>query len=308
MTLGGRKLAARKQPTIGRPDVLPNFRRDQFGGLLRWRRMPQRKQIRATSPSELCEGVLNSPSPYMMRLLEPQIAKRHPNLDAADAVRAVAGDPDAMTRNPESLQLAAFLVEPYANRHGSGRDYVVFWPEDFVSFFVDLAEAAGIDQHAYGRKLDSRAKHPDHVVGVAFTILAEVEEIYVETPGALTEFRVPKSFLVAIAAAMIGIATGKAAAFDPTLGGAVSGVGALLISILANRYGENIDTSVDWLEAFVLQVAEQNQPVSLADLRELTHVDRGLLEKTMKRLLRKKLVRTTTSWVGGRKTRYEIAS
>lgn len=183
---------------------------------------------------------------------------------------------------------------------------VIFWPEDFIIFFTAAAAEAGIDVQAYGARLNPKATRPEFVPAAAFRVVAEVAGVYVEYPGALTLFKVERAFLVTMAAALIGIASGRIID-DPTLSNALNGVGALLISVLAQRYlDDGAEPETDWLEEFILRTLQQHGPQSIIDLHKLTNVHRPLLTRTLRALIRKKLVARAYRWEAGRTVIYGL--
>jgi hypothetical protein len=133
-----------------------------------------------------------------------------------------------------------------------------------------------------------------------------VAGVYRENPGALTLFPVQRGFLTAMAAALIGIATGKITD-DPTLSGALGGVGGLLINILVQRYaGDGAEPETDWMEEWILETLQRHGPQSVAELHKLTNIHRPLLNRTLRGLIGKKLVVRSYRWDGGRIVIYGI--
>jgi hypothetical protein len=185
-------------------------------------------------------------------------------------------------------------------------DEVVFWPEHFGVFFTLAAVEVGIDVRAFGAKLDPKAAKPGFVPAAAFRTVAEVAGVYAENSGALTLFKVHRSFLTAMTAALIGIATGKVTD-DPTLAGALSGVGGLLINILAQRYlDDGAEPETDWLEEWILETLQRHGPQSICELHRLTNIRGPLLNRALRGLIRKKLVVRSYRWDGGRTVIYGI--
>jgi hypothetical protein len=185
-------------------------------------------------------------------------------------------------------------------------DEVVFWPEHFGAFFTLAAVEAGIDVVAFGAKLDPKAAKPQFVPAAAFRAVAEVAGVYVENPGALTLFKIHRSFLTAMTAALIGIATGKVTD-DPTLAGALGGVGGLLINILAQRYLEDgAEPETDWLEEWILETLQRHGPQTIGELHKLTNIHGPLLNRALRGLIRKKLVVRSYRWDGGRTVIYGV--
>jgi hypothetical protein len=186
-------------------------------------------------------------------------------------------------------------------------DEVIFWPDHFVVFFTLAALEAGIDVKAYGARLNPKAASPEYIPGSAFRTVAQVAGVYAENPGALTLFKIQRAFLVTMTAALIGIATGKAVD-DKILSGVLTGVGALLINILSQRYLEDgAEPETDWLEEFILTTLERHGPQSIVELHKLTHIHRPLLTRTLRALIRKKLVVRTHRWESGRTVIYGVA-
>lgn len=186
-------------------------------------------------------------------------------------------------------------------------DDVIFWPEDFVVFFTAVALEAGIDVRTYGTRLSPKSLHPEYIPGMALRTVAEVASVYVEHPHALTLFTVQRTFLVTMTAAIIGIATGKATSIDPTLGGAIGGVGALLINVLAQRYIETAEEpETDWLEEFILTTLDRHGPHTVKELHDLTHIYSPLLSKTLRGLIKKQLIVRDYKWDGGRRVLYRL--
>ena len=211
----------------------------------------------------------------------------------------------------DNARAVAICDKVLKNRHVADRDRgiakllglrpdeVIFSPEHFVIFFTLVALEVGIDVQAYGTRLTPKATKPEYVPGGAFRTVAQVAGVYVENLGALTLFKVQRAFLVAMTAALIGIATGKVVD-DPTISGALGGVGGLLINILAQRYLEDgAEPETDWLEEFILATLQRHGPQSVIELHELTHIHRPLLTRTLRGLITKKLVVRTYRWEGG---------
>jgi hypothetical protein len=185
--------------------------------------------------AEVCEYVLSRPSTVRLARLQRALAKDLGDTVAADAVRALLGDEEVLQRYP-ALPAVSFLADRYDERPGTDTEIVVFWPEDFAYFFIDLAYAVGLDVERLGRRLDPDTTNPETTVGLAFARLCEIEGVYVEVPGALTTSRVSRAFLAAVTSAMIGIASARATSYDTAWGGAIGGIGGLLINIIATRY------------------------------------------------------------------------
>jgi hypothetical protein len=149
--------------------------------------------------------------------------------------------------------------------------------------------------------------------GVAFRTVFEVEGHYVEFPNAYAIYKIPKQFLIVMGAALIGMATGKAFEIGPITGGVVSGVGGLLINILAARYLQlrsPDEPEVTWTEEFILKVLEQRAEQSLRELQKHTKLYRKTIKETLDSLYKKNLVEKRKVLLEGKRvrseTRYEL--
>jgi hypothetical protein len=208
---------------------------------------------------------------------------------------------------PPALAHFAKHLTPYELRHASDTETVTFWPEDLFAFFVDLAFAAGVDIARFGHRLDPKAPSPDHAVARALMTVAQVERVYVDVPGALTETRVPRQFLFVLAAALIGIATGNRGSIADAVVAGLSGIGALLINLLAERYLTDPEPTTDFVEDLILRLLERRGPLSTAQLRAATHIATSLLRSTIKRLLAKRLIRRILTYTGKKAYLYDLA-
>jgi hypothetical protein len=185
-------------------------------------------------------------------------------------------------------------------------DEVVFWPEDFAVFFTLAALEAGINVRAYGARLNPQAAKPELVPAAALRTVAQVARIYAEHPGALTLFKVQRALLVTMVAARVGIATGQVVDV-PVISGALGGIGALLINILSERYRDDgAEPETDWLEEFILATLDRHGPRSIVDLHKLTNIHQPLLTRTLRGLIKKKLVAREYQWEGGRTVVYGV--
>jgi len=258
--------------------------------------------------ANLCERVLSQPPHHARAMVQEALGGRASEVEASRIIDGlIAGTLNSAKLSvPANLELLAYLLTPYERKHGSAGDTIVFWPEDFISFFTDVAYEVGIDVERFGARLDHKTEHPQYTPGFAFRTLAEIAGIYVEYPNALTEFRVPRGFLVAMTAAIIGVATGKAATIDPTLAAAVGGIGSLLLNVLAQRYSQDPDPSTDWLEEFILQTLERHGRQSAHELHALTHIYKPLLQRALTGLAKKGLVEIHRTWEDGRRTFYDV--
>jgi hypothetical protein len=257
-------------------------------------------------PDSLTDVVLSLPSRMMRKGIEEQLRKEAPHLDPKTMWNSVRVRAESSNADPAHALLAG-LLEPYATRHGGDGQTIIFWPEDFVSYFLDLAEASGIDVEEFGRKLDPASEHPEYVVGFAFRALCEIEDLYVEVPGACIGCRIPRAFLITVAAAMIGIATNKLGTNNAYLTGTLSGIGSLLLNILANRYSSAAHSQTDWLEELILRTIEGDGRQTARELHERTHIESRLLEKTLHRLLDKKLLMEIPHWSGNHETEFDLS-
>lgn len=189
---------------------------------------------------------------------------------------------------------------------------------DFVFLMMEFAEEVGFDLTDYGRKLVGNSVREDVLkfhAGVAFRTIFEVEGHYVEFPNAYAIYKVPKQFLIVIGAALIGMATGKAFEIGPVMGGVVSGVGGLLINILAARYLElqaQREPEITWTEEFILKVLEHYGEQSLRELQRHTKLYRKTIKETVESLYKKNLVEKRKVLLEGNRikseTRYKLKS
>jgi len=202
-----------------------------------------------------------------------------------------------------------FRVFVGADRIDLSKPEVELSTDDFVSLTMAYAEEIGIDLQEYGRKLVGDREREDSLrfhAGIAFRTIFEVEGYYIEHPYAYTIYKIPTRFLIVVGAALIGIATGKAAQVDPLLGGAVGGVGSLLINILAARYIQpSEDVEITWTEEFILKFLEGRGEQSLKDLQKQTKLYKGTIKTTLERLIEKQLIQKRKVLVGKTGTRTE---
>lgn len=198
-----------------------------------------------------------------------------------------------------------------ANGMDFSKPEVELGTNDFVFLMMEFAEEVGFDLTDYGRKLVGNNVREDKLkfhAGVAFRTVFEVEGHYVEFPHAYAIYKVPKKFLIVMGAALIGMATGKAFEIDPIIGGVVSGVGGLLINILAARYlqlqplGE---PEVTWTEEFILKVLEHRGEQSLKELQRHTKLYRKTIKETLDSLYAKNLVEKRKVLLEGKRVRSE---
>ncbi|MDQ3816344.1 MAG: MarR family winged helix-turn-helix transcriptional regulator [Acidobacteriota bacterium] len=183
--------------------------------------------------------------------------------------------------------------------------------DDFSFLMYVYAASIGIDTEAFGRKLvgdRDRVEVLNFHVGKALKTLFEVEGHYVEIPHAFSIYKIPSKFLIVVGAAVIGIATGKAAQLDPLLGGAIGGVGSLLINILAARYTSNSLKAVEitWTEEFILKILENRDEQSIKELQKYTKLYRGTIKETLESLHAKNLVEKRKVLLEGKRVRSEI--
>jgi predicted transcriptional regulator len=183
--------------------------------------------------------------------------------------------------------------------------------DDFSYLMYVYAASIGIDTETFGRKLvgdKDRVEILNFHVGKALKTLFEVEGYYVEDPYAVTIYKIPSKFLIVVGAAVIGIATGKAAQLDPLLGGAIGGVGSLLINILAARYtSDSLEkVEVTWTEEFILKILENRGEQSIKELQKHTKLYRGTIKDTLESLHGKSLVERRKVLLEGKRVRSEI--
>jgi hypothetical protein len=271
---------------------------------------PAMNESGALDPRDVVNRVLSSPSLRVEALLRRRLSEEFP--DARHVTAIVEALAQGQTTEGEDVTLTSPLwriskeLRPYAQRRGSDATSVTFWPEDFPAFFVDLALALGIDVHEFGRKLQPDARSHEYAVGRALTVLAQIEGIYEDVPGALTETRVPRRFLYVVASALIGMVSGSAAD-NPVVNAAIGGVGGLLLDILASRFETDVEPQTDFLEDLILRVLEEKGKLSTSELIAETHMTRDLVASTLRRLLKKKLIRRVPTYVGGKTVRYDLA-
>ncbi|HDR9128361.1 TPA: hypothetical protein QDB31_005456 [Burkholderia vietnamiensis] len=156
-----------------------------------------------------------------------------------------------------------------------------------VTLMMDFAQSVGVDLPQFGRKLsgeDDDDGGSEFLVGIALRTILEVDGYYVERPNASSRHFVPKDVLIAIGAAVIGIATGESTALGPIVSGAIGGVGSLLINILASRYSTSERQRVDFYGELLLQLVEDHQPVSRMALLEYTRFHAAVLDKILSKL------------------------
>lgn len=210
---------------------------------------------------------------------------------------------------PAGLGRFAYHLQAYDQRHGADEESVTFWPEDLFAFVLDLAIVTGVDIQRFARNLTLRGASPEQVVARALVNLAEIERVYNETTGALSETRVPRQFLITLAAALIGMAVGDRNAVGGLAVGALSGIGALFINLLADRYFSEADEpKTDFLEELVIKVLESEGPMSAPQIRAATYIENRLLRSTIRRLLAKHLLERTLSYRSGKSYMYDLAA
>ncbi len=192
------------------------------------------------------------------------------------------------------------------------KDEVELGTNDFVFLMMEFAEEIGIDLKEYGKRLvgeDVPEKHLRFHPAVALRTVFEVEGYYVEIPNAYAHYKVPKQFLIVIGAALIGIAAGKATQIDAAIGGAISGVGGLLINILAVRYLQlqsPAKPEITWTEEFILKILEARGEQSLKELQKHTKLYRKTIKETLDRLYKRDLVERRKVLLEGKRVRTEM--
>ena len=259
---------------------------------------------------QVVKHLLSSHSPRAEVALRKALAARFTAEESEQIVSAVIA---GVSRTPAGAALPSGLLrfqyhlQSYEGRHGGDEQTVTFWPEDFFAFFIDLASATRIDIDRLARALGTPGSSAEHAVARALVTVAEVERIYVEVPGALTESRVPRQFLIVVAAALIGMSTGDRGSINSAIAGALSGVGALLLELLADRYLSDQEPQTDFLEDLVLRVIEARGATSSRELRAETHVESSVLRSTITRLLRKRLLRRILTYTPRKEYRYDLA-
>jgi hypothetical protein len=183
--------------------------------------------------------------------------------------------------------------------------------DGFIFLMLVYAESIGIDTVEFGKKLVESDKRDELLrihTAIAFRTIFEVEGHYVEVPNACTLYKIPTKFLIVVGVAMIGIATGKASQIDPVLGGAVGGVGSLLINILAARYMNQYPEKqkITWTEELILRVLEIHGEKSLKDLRKQTRLYKQTIKETLESLDKKGFIEKRNITVNGKRPKTEI--
>lgn len=192
-----------------------------------------------------------------------------------------------LRRKAEAL-LSSVLPTPSSGLEESSPSVLILGTDDFVTISHSLAIAAGIDVADFGQRLNPSRPSP-YAFGLAIRILAEIEGYYVEVPNAYTLHRVPRDFLVTVAAVAIGIATGKAGDLGALLGGAVGGLGSLLINILSSR-ATTPQSDLKWFEEMLVAVLREAGPSDLTSLKKKTGLNRAFIQLAVDGLVSKGLV------------------
>lgn len=182
---------------------------------------------------------------------------------------------------------------------------------NFAPLLHYYAESVGINTKDFGEKLIGEIKSENVLkfqTAIALRTLFEVEGHFVEIPNACTIYKIPSRFLIVFGAIVIGIATGKISQLDPIIAGAFSGVGNLLINILAARYvSENSKNSViTWTEEFLLIFLEKNGEQSIQEIRKRTRLYKQTIKETLKSLENKGLVESRKITLEGKKVKTEL--
>lgn len=192
-----------------------------------------------------------------------------------------------LRRKAEAL-LSSVLQTPTNELENSPASVLMLGTDDFVTISHSLAIAAGIDVADFGQRLNPSRPSP-YAFGLAIRTLAEIEGYYVEVPNAYSLHRVPRDFLVTVAAVVIGIATGKASELSVLLGGAVGGLGSLLINILSSR-ATTTQSDLKWFEEMLVAVLREAGPSDLSSLKKRTGLHRAFLQLAVDGLVSKGLV------------------
>jgi len=195
----------------------------------------------------------------------------------------------------------------YCDHIDFSKSDVILDTDDFVLLTMDFAEEARIDLKRFALNLTGQKDASEYIVGIALRTVFEVEGYYKEIPFALTRYRVPKEILIILGATLIGISTAKVAQMDAILAGSVSGVGSLLIDILADRYTSESEPEVDWLEEFVLQTLERYGIQSFEELKRVTNINDELLKKVLNDLKKKNLIKEHKSWIDKMDLKYDLS-
>ena len=219
---------------------------------------------------------------------------------------------DASLKTWQRILQRGFKYPVLTARIDFSQDEVELGTNDFVFLMMEFAEEVGIDLKRYGRWLVGEGVREDRLIfhpGVALRTVFEVEGYYVEIPDAYALYKVPKQFLIVIGAALIGMVAGKTTHLDPVIGGALTGVGSLLVNILAARYlqlQESGKPEVTWTEEFMLKVLESRGEQSVRELQKYTKLYRKTIKETLDGLYKKGLVERRKVLVEGKRVRTEI--
>ena len=153
--------------------------------------------------------------------------------------------------------------------------------------FMEFAEHAGLDLERFGRQLHAENKPGRFIVGIAFRTVLEIEGFYVERPMASSLHHVPRTVLISLGAAILGIATAKTAAFSPEISGTISGIGSLLLNILSNRAIEEKPKPFDFYGELILELIDPIQPTLITSLQQQTNFHETVLLKIIDELEKK---------------------
>jgi hypothetical protein len=219
---------------------------------------------------------------------------------------------DASRETWERILGRGFKYPALTARIDLSKDEVELGTDDFVFIMMEFAEVVGVVLEEYGRRLVGDGVKEEHLIfhpGVAFRTVFEVEGYYVEIPNAYALYKVPKQFLIVLGAAMIGMAALEAGRVNSLVGGALSGVGALLINILSTRYlllRSSERPEISWTEEFILKVLEARGEQSVKELGKHTKLYRKTIKETLEALHGKGLVERRKALLEGKRVRTEM--
>ena len=190
-----------------------------------------------------------------------------------------------------ALETSEYFMHRRIQKNDWNKDTLTLSTDECVFLFMEFAEHVGLDVERFGRQLHSDGASGRFLVGIAFRTVLEVEGYYIERLGASSRHQVPRTVLVTIGAAMLGIATAKAGAFSPEVGGAISGIGSLLINLLSARAEDDTPKPLDFFGEFVLNLLDSSEPTTFASLQVQTRFHDTVLLKILVALEEKGAIR-----------------
>jgi len=234
------------------------------------------------------------------------LQEKFPNENIDVLLEKIRTPDDVKNGKKDEINSILLFSRRYSDFINFSESKVTLNTDDFIYLILDFAEEVGIDLRLFANKLTGQKEASEYTVGIAFRTVFEVEGYYKEYPYASTEYQVPKKFLIILGAALIGVTTAKVSQMDTVLAGSASGAGSLLINILAERYANETEPKVNWLEEFVLQVLEKYGIQSFNELRRVTNIDSELLKKVLNDLKKKNLIEENKSWIDKTDLKYDL--